>query len=270
MWRKASAGVFHRGLATAASDCDHVMQPILWYYEMFIRHDIMRFLRLTTLVMLAWAGPALAAWPSVALVEDVTGTSAGVEFMDYVDVGKVIRLNPQDTIVLSYLYSCVRETITGGIITVGREHSEVESGKVERVSTSCDAGRMLLTTQLASQSAAAVVRAPETKRDQTRSPPSPQFTLYGLSPMVEVGWGGGTVEITRVDKAGERYVLTIGSPQSLRSAHYDFAAEGKTLSAGGVYRATFGEQSLTFKVDPSAKPGKIPIVPRLLRFDRVL
>jgi hypothetical protein len=230
----------------------------------------MTFMRLTTLVVLTWAGPAIAGWPSAALVEEITGTSAGVEFMDYVETGKVIRLNPQDTIVLNYLYSCVRETITGGVITVGPERSEVESGNVERVSTACDAGRMLLTAQLASQSAAAVIRAPETKRDRPSSLPSPQFVLYGLSPIVEVGWGAGSIEITRVDKAGERYVLTIGTPQSLRSAHYDFAAEGKTLSAGGVYRATFGEQSLTFKIDPTAKPGKIPIVARLLRFEKVL
>jgi hypothetical protein len=230
----------------------------------------MTFMRLTTVVVLTWAGPAIAGWPSVALVEEVTGTSAGVEFMDYVETGKVIRLNPQDTIVLNYLYSCVRETITGGVITVGPERSEVESGKVERMSTACDAGRMLLTAQLASQSAAAVIRAPETRRDQSKSLPSPQFVLYGLSPIVEVEWGGGSVEITRVDKAGERYVLTIGTLQSLHSAYYDFAAEEKTLSAGGVYRATFGEQSLTFKIDPTAKPGKIPIVARLLRFEKVL
>ncbi len=230
----------------------------------------MKFFMLITLVVLAWARAASAGWPSAALVEDVTGTSAGVEFMDYVETGKVIRLNPQDTIVLNYLYSCVRETITGGVITVGPERSEVQSGKVERMSTACDAGRMLLTAQLASQSAATIIRAPETKRDQPKSLASPQFVLYGLSPIVEVASGGGTVEITRVDKASERYVLTIGTPQSLHSAHYDFAAEGKTLSAGGVYRATFGEQSLTFKIDPSAKPGKIPIVARLLRFDRAL
>jgi len=230
----------------------------------------MRSGRLTTLVLLVCAGPALAGGPNVALVEDVTGTSAGVEFMDYVEAGKVIRLNPQDSIVLSYLYSCVRERITGGVITVGREQSEVQSGKVERMSTACDAGRMLLTAELASQSAGTVLRSLEANRDQTKSSPSPQFTLYGLSPMVEVGRGGGTVEITRIDKGGERYVLTIGTPQSLHSAYYDFAAEGKALSAGGVYRATMDRQSLTFKIDPSAKPGKVPIVGRLLRFDQAL
>jgi hypothetical protein len=229
----------------------------------------MRSVRVTILVLLVWAGPALAGGP-VALVEDVTGAPAGVEFMDYVETGKVIPLNPQDSVVLSYLYSCVHETITGGIITVGREQSEVESGKVVRMSTACDAGRMILTAELASQSAALVVRAAEAKRDQPRLLPSPQFTLYGSSPLVELARGGGSVEITRVDQSGEHYILTIGTPESLHNAFYDFAAAGMALSAGGVYRATVGGQSITFKIDPSAKPGKAPIVGRLVRFDRAL
>jgi hypothetical protein len=230
----------------------------------------MKSIRLTIVVLLVWAGPALASGPVAALVEDVTGASAGVEFMDYVETGKIIRLNPQDSIVLSYLVSCVRETITGGVVTVGREQSEVQSGKVERISTACDAGRMILTAELARQSAAMIVRSLVPRQDQPRLPSSPQFTLYGLSPVVELGRGGGTVEITRVDQGGEHYTLTVGTPQSLHNAYYDFAAAGTALSAGGVYRATVGVQSVTFKIDPSAKPGKTPIVGRLLRFDRAL
>ena len=56
---------------------------------------------------------ALAETP-VAVVEDVKGKPSGVEFMDYVVPGKVIRLGPNDSIVLGYLASCWRETITGG------------------------------------------------------------------------------------------------------------------------------------------------------------
>ena len=235
-------------------------------FVVLFRRDLwgctMKSAQLTILALLVSAGPALAGGPVTALVEDVTGTSAGVEFMDYVEAGRVIRLNPQDSIVLNYLYSCERETITGGVITVGREESEVQSGKVERMPTACDAGRMILTAELASQSAGMLLRAPDAKRD--RLPSSPQFVLYGLSPMVELRGGGGTVEIARVDQAGEHYVLTIGT----RNAYYDFAGAGMALSAGGIYRATVGGQSVTFKIDPSAKPGKTPIVGRLLRFDR--
>jgi hypothetical protein len=222
------------------------------------------------MLMASWlcAGPAMAGGPIVALVEDVTGASAGVDWMDYVEAGKVIQLAPHDSIVLGYLYSCVREKIEGGVVTVGREQSDVQSGKVERTPVACDAGHMVLTAELASQSAGAIFR--DLKPERARPPSSPQFTLYGSSPIVQLRSGGGKVEITRLDRDGERYDFTLGTPQSLGNSIYDFAAAGIQLSPGGVYRATMAGQSLTFRIDPSAKPGKTPIVGRLVRFDRAL
>src|SRR5271165_6054081 len=86
---------------------------------------------------------AVAAPVTVALVENLTGTPAGVEVMDYVDAGKVIALGPRDIIVLSYMRSCLRETITGGTVTVGTDQSEAEGAKVVRSKVACDAGKML-------------------------------------------------------------------------------------------------------------------------------
>jgi len=194
--------------------------------------------------------------PPVALVEAVNGSSADVEFMDYVEVGKVIRLGPQDGIVLSYLKSCVRETITGGTVTIGTERSEVESGKVERSVVQCEGGKMLLTAQTGSQSAALVLRG--------GPGPKPQFTLYGLSPIVELN-GSGTLVIERIDRSGERHTVAIDQKQLLHGSFYDFTNFGKTLVPGGVYRATFGAQQVVFKIDPQSKPGESPIVGRLLR-----
>src|SRR5947209_3309899 len=55
---------------------------------------------------------AAAAGPiDVALVEKVSGDSAGLEFMDYLHAGQTISLGARDTLVLSYMSSCVRETI---------------------------------------------------------------------------------------------------------------------------------------------------------------
>jgi hypothetical protein len=220
----------------------------------------------TMLATLLFAGSAFAGGPAVALVEEVTGTP-GVEFMDYVETGKVIPLKPQDSVVLSYLYSCVRENITGGVITVGKEQSEVQSGKVARTSTACDAGRMLLSAELAGQSAGTLLRNAKGQQAEPKPPSVPEFTLYGLSPMMELTHGGGTIEIARVDQDRERYVLTIGSQQLLRNAFYDLADVGVALTPGGVYRLTKANHSVIFKIDPSAKPGKTPIVGRLLRFD---
>jgi hypothetical protein len=103
----------------------------------------------TGLATLTFAGalaiiPA-AAGDAIALVESVTSHSQRVELMTYAHVGQVIRLSPDQTMVLSYRDSCVRETITGGTVTVGIEHSEVQSGDVKRVNGSCDAGKVELT-----------------------------------------------------------------------------------------------------------------------------
>jgi hypothetical protein len=47
-------------------------------------------------------GPAAAQAP-VAVVEDVQGTVTGVEFMDYVAPGEVIKLGPNGAVVLGYM-----------------------------------------------------------------------------------------------------------------------------------------------------------------------
>ena len=96
---------------------------------------------LATAGIMICGAPALAQAP-VALVEDVRGNTVGVEFMDYVSAGKVIKLRPQDSIVLGYLTSCWHETITGGIVTVGSEQSDVQGGKVARRKVKCDGGEL--------------------------------------------------------------------------------------------------------------------------------
>jgi len=92
---------------------------------------------------------AAAADPSkAAIVESISGNISGVEVMDYLRTGQVIQLRPDQTIVLSYETSCVRETITGGTVTVGIDRSLVLSGQIRRFEGPCDApGNMVLTSE---------------------------------------------------------------------------------------------------------------------------
>lgn len=205
-------------------------------------------------------GVARAQAP-VAVVEDVDSKSAGVEFMDYVTAGKTIRLGPSDTLVLGYMHSCWRETITGGAVTVGNDQSVVAGGKVKREHVSCDGGKMRLTAQQASKSGAVVFRG----GPKSTAGVEPQLTLYGLSPVVDIK-GGGQLVIERIDQPGERIEVKIADRQLFRGSFFDFAKDGKALSAGGVYRASVGASEIVFKVDPYAAPGAAPIVSRLLRF----
>ncbi len=203
--------------------------------------------------------PAAAVDP-VALVEDVSGTSAGVEFMDYLAVGREIRLGAQDRLVVDYLRSCWRETITGGTVTIGAEQSAVKGGTVSRDKVECDGGKMHLTADQAAKSGVVVFRAPP----KPGAHPEVQQTIYGLSPLVDLG-GAGKLRLERLDKPGERIELDIAPGQLVRGAFYDFAKNGQILVAGGIYRASIGTRNLVFQVDRGAKPGTTPPAGRLLK-----
>jgi hypothetical protein len=202
------------------------------------------------------AAPAHAQAP-VALVQEVHGNPAGIEFMDYVATGKVIRLKPRDSIVLGYLTSCWNEAIAGGTVIVGREQSEVQGGRVTRTRVACDAGNIALTPRQAKQSAGTSFRAADEE--------SP-LTLYGLAPFIDAG-AGDAVLIVRTDRAGELHVATLPAKPGKRRSHYDFAAARKTLKAGGSYRASIGSRQIFFRTHPDARPGAVPIISRLLRFE---
>ena len=91
------------------------------------------------------ASSAAADPVGVALLERVSSNSLSVDVMEYVRVGQIIRLDPHETIVLNYMSSCLRETITGGTVTVGTDWSEVKSGDVQRLRGQCGGAKMTLT-----------------------------------------------------------------------------------------------------------------------------
>lgn len=198
----------------------------------------------------------------VAIVEDVQGKVDGVEFMDYVAPGKVIKLGPKASVVLGYMKSCWRETITGGTVVVGAELSMVHLGDIQRAKVACDVNAVQLSDREASQSAATTFRA--MAPGQREANPPPPLTLYGLSPVVEVK-GVGTLVIERIDVRGERYVLPLKSDSLQRGKFYDLARARKSLTAGGTYTASLGSRRTIFRIDPGATAGSTPIVGRLLR-----
>jgi hypothetical protein len=196
---------------------------------------------------------ALADMP-VAIVEGVHGKSTGIEFMDYVAAGRVIKLGSRDTIVLGYLKSCWRERITGGTVVVGAEQSEVQRGQVDRTQLS---GKEAL------QGAGVISRAVDLN-NRNAMLPDPRITIYGQVPIIELA-GRGTLLVERLDQAEERYRIVIGKPQLLRGMFFDFAKTDWTLAPGGLYRATFAESEIIFRVDPAAT-AVAPLVGRLIRF----
>jgi hypothetical protein len=195
-----------------------------------------------------------------ALVEDVKSASADVEFMDYVGAGQVIKLRPSDVLVLSYLKSCEHEVITGGTVTVGTDHSEVDGGKVARTKVACDGGKVQLSSQQATETAATAFRLQSASHEPV---------LFARAPMIEIPrlnpGDSRELVIERIDPAGEHFAIKLGENLS-GGGFYDLAKTNRLLTPGATYRASIGDHKVVFKIDASAKSGRGPIVSRLLRF----
>ncbi|MEE8247506.1 MAG: hypothetical protein V3S87_09620 [Alphaproteobacteria bacterium] len=94
----------------------------------------------------------------VALVESIENApKAGVELLDYVYMGQAIDLGPSGVMVLSYLESCGRETITGGRVQVGPGQSTVSGGAMARETVVCQGAKPIITAD-ATEAGAAVKR----------------------------------------------------------------------------------------------------------------
>ena len=162
---------------------------------------------LTAATLVGLATPVLAA--PVALIEDVRGHVAGAELMDYVAPGQVIKLGPDGTLVLSYLKSCRRETISGaGSVTIGAGESKVEGADLKNDIVNCDAGHAQATTRETSEVAATIVRSIGPDDDDAL----PQAILYGASPIFEAD-GRGTLAVERLDQPGERLKIELDGRQ---------------------------------------------------------
>jgi len=222
------------------------------------------FLALTTAVLglLGAATTAMAQTP-VAVVEEVSGKPEGIEFMDYVTAGQIIKLGSADTIVLGYMSSCWRETITGGTVVVGAEQSNTHLSKIERVKVDCGSGQAAVSEQEARASAVTVFRSVKPSQ-----PPedTAKVTVHGLSPILDLG-NSGRLVLERLDKPGESFTVKIKHSALIRGRFYDLAKTRKKLAPGGTYAAKFGDQRVVFTVDPDAKPGSTPVIGRLVRFE---
>jgi hypothetical protein len=218
----------------------------------------------TVAAVLAAASQVSAHVPAplvpTALVEDVKSATADIEFMDYVGKGQVIKLDSRDVLVLSYLKSCEHETITGGTVIVGSERSDVQDGQIVRSKVPCDGGKMRLSSQQASKSAASAFRLQSADI---------QPTLFARTPVVQLpkvlASEDRTLLIERIDRPGER--LTFKIDDAIAAARfYDLAKINVSLTRGAIYDASIGSHKLTFQIDAKAKSGPAPVVSRLLRF----
>ena len=93
--------------------------------------------RLNLAVVGLLAATSIGVAGPTALVESVVTQSASANVMSYVETGKTFRLGTEDTMTLNYPDACLRETITGGTVTIGIDRSEVQGGQVARIKLDC-------------------------------------------------------------------------------------------------------------------------------------
>jgi len=143
------------------------------------------------------AGPPIRARSS----EDVQGAVKDVQVFDYLAAGTQVQLPARGVLVLGYLKSCARETITGGKVTVRhrpergrRRPSQARDRRVRRRPHAAD-------HRPGGQSGVMVFRA-NPRRPRRRRPRQPQLTIYGVSPIVTAAHAE-RLEIKRLDSSGQ-------------------------------------------------------------------
>ena len=206
------------------------------------------------LLFAAFAAPPVAAGELVAIVEDSEGDTGDVQLFDMVEAGQVITLGSGGRLVLGYLRSCWRETITGGTVTIGSEQSTVENGRVYRELVECDGGSLVLSEALSDKSGVMVYRVPPGEGGAA----PPQVILFSLTPAFRVSGGAAQVTIERLDESAPPLRLALSGGTA------DMALGTERLAPGGSYSASAGDLRVTFAIDPLAEDEGGPLIGRLV------
>ncbi len=201
---------------------------------------------LVAVALLILSGHSSEAAPkAVAIVENSTRNEGPGQAFDMLPENTVLDLAQGETIVLGYLKSCVRETITGGKVTVGLKESVVEGGKVTREKTECTETRLALTADESQQSATIAFRPGDAIRH-----------IFTRQPMI-IAEKSEKVKIMPFD-GGETWNL---APESGR---IDFLSAKLEMQPGQRYRVTGDVATIIIEVDPAASAGVNGILERVV------
>ncbi len=202
-------------------------------------------------------GAAAFAEQPAAIVEDVRSPEAKVETFQYLRPGKTVHLGDSGVLILGYLTSCLRETISGGQVVIGETESEIQEGSVERERVECDGGQSNLSAAEAGKSGVVVFRGLEKPEETSQVRP---IRIYSASPVFTFTGSVDEVVIKRLDLSGDSEVLPVEG-QTL-----DLAKLGRRLVLGARYEAKAGGKAQVFQIDRRASPRNEAVIGRLIRF----
>lgn len=220
-----------------------------------------RFWSMLAVVIFLHAPPLAAqAGKQAAIVEDLSGRIAGLEVFDFVSLGHVIVLPAGAKLVLGYLGSCSRETITGaGKVTVGETGSTVSgAAKLQQEQLKC-ASAMHLGAGQTGKSGAMVFRGQPGSGRKKADIPDPAVVISYTAPVFAID-SPGRLTVERLDI--QETVLVFEAKGKL----LDTGKAGAKLDAGGYYRAELNGRTTVFHVSMQAGEGSGPLLMRLVRF----
>lgn len=202
-------------------------------------------------VVVAWmllsTGVAAQAAPRpVVIVEDSMKTKGPVQAFSLLAENATFDLAKGETIVLGYLKSCTRETITGGSVTIGAKESVVEGGVVRREQTECAVNKLALTADESQQSGVIAFRG-TVKHIFTRQP------IIMAEKSVDV--------IIKPVEGGETWEI---KPENGR---VDFRAAKLEMQPGTNYHVVGTKQTVIVEVDAAANTTKTGLLERVIILD---
>ncbi len=199
------------------------------------------------------AGNLAVAQEPVAIVENAAGSAPVLQLFDTLHEGQEIVLEDGGSLEIGYFASCIRESIDGGRVVVGKEQSAISGGAVTRETVACAGGQATLADSEAAQSGALVLRAPPS--DGKAEP----LKLFSATPVFLLpGANGGELVIRRIDRKAADIVV------AFEGASLDLAEGKQALRLGGFYEARFGTRALQFEIDPRARYSGGPLIGRLV------
>lgn len=186
--------------------------------------------------LLALAGGAARAAGKVAAVVEQGATANGeIQVLDRLPAGTEFTLGNGETMILAYTRSCIRETITGGKVTVGAEQSEVAGGEVvrEEVKT-CPEPRLALSAAESQESATIAFRGGVRH-------------LFSRTPLLASRDGNLRISIFQ----GETLIGEIKT----EGGEFDLLADRLELTPGKTFRVESDSNTVLVEIDADAKAG---------------
>ena len=165
------------------------------------------------LLFMALPSENAAAGEPVAVVEQIAAPSTGLQFMDFVEVGRLIKLRAGESMSLGYFGSCIQEQIVGGSVQIGTNQSNVDGGEVQRQQVECDGGRLQLDASSNDSSGVLILRSIEPASTAASggdaSLPAAELTLFHTQPIIGISIPNSLLRIERLDASEPRLEMRI-------------------------------------------------------------